>query len=188
MSAKEEIIDYYEYSEEIEKWLALKGETKYLRFAKLLTKNNIPVRWVTLKDTYRYDKRLLVNIFKYLSFFEEFLRAQIWNISKASYQSVEDCFLHKVMGEIIAIKDKISYSEFPIGALTRNKDLINYLRNCVAHNKIILESEKNGFDIKDILNAFKDCLPESYQQNFATAINNCVFGLNVPDELKITLS
>lgn len=69
MSAKEKIIDYTEHSAEIEKWLALKGETKYLRFAELLTKNGISVEWQTLKDTYRYDKRLLVNIFKYLSFF-----------------------------------------------------------------------------------------------------------------------
>lgn len=188
MSAQEKIIDYYEHSDEIEKWLALKGETKYLRFAKLLTKNNIPVRWVTLKDTYRYDKRLLVNIFKYLSFFEEFLRAQIWNISKSSYQRVEDCLLREVIEEVITIKDKISYNEFSIDALVQNKGLVNYLRNRVAHNKIILESKKSGANINNIIIAFKNCLPESYQQNFATAINNCVFGLNVPDELKITLS
>ena len=188
MSAKETIIDYSEHSEEIEKWLALKGETKYLRFAGLLVKNEIPVRWVTLKDTYRYDKRLLVNIFKYLSFFEEFLRAQIWNINKASYQRVENCHLREVMEEIITIEDKILYREFSIAALTRNKGLINYLRNCVAHNKIILESEKNSAQIKDILIAFKDCLPESYQQNFAADINKCGFGLNVPEKLKVKLS
>ena len=188
MSAKEEIIDYYEHSEEIEKWLALKGETKYLQFAKLLKKNNIPVRWVSLKDTYRYDKRLLVNIFKYLSFFEEFLRAQIWNTNKSSYRRVEEYLLRKAIKEIIFIKDKILYSEFSINALEKNSDKINYLRNRVAHNKIILESEKSGVSIKDILNAFKDCLPKSYQQNFVTDINRCWCELSVPDELKINLS
>lgn len=187
MSAKEEIIDYSEHEVEIEKWLALKGETKYLRFAELLSKNNFTVKWETLKDVYRYDKRLLVNIFKYLSFFEEFLRAQIWNISKLSYQKIENCLLLEVIDEIIAIKDKIDYGGFSVEALEENRDKINYLRNRIAHNKIILESEKIGVGIKDILKAFKVCLPESYQQNFATDINKCGCGLNVPEELKIEL-
>lgn len=185
MSAKEKIIDYTEHSAEIEKWLALKGETKYLRFAELLTKNGIPIKWKSLKDTYRYDKRLLINIFKYLSFFEEFLRAQIWNINKFSYTRVEGCFLREVIDEIINIKDRIDYNGFSIAALERSRDKINYLRNCVAHNKIILESERDGANIKDILNAFKDCLPESYQQGFASDINKCVGGLNIPSELQI---
>lgn len=185
MSARKEIIDYCEHSEEIEKWLALKGETKYLRFVELLNKNNVPVKWQILKDTYRYDKRLLVNAFKYLSFFEEFLRAQIWNINKVAYEKVEKCFLLEVINEIISIKDKINYEGFSTTALEQSKNKINLLRNCVAHNKIILETKKDGAHIKDILNAFKNCLPESYQQNFVAAINNCTFRLNVPDELEV---
>lgn len=185
MSAKEKIIDHDKHSSEIEKWLALKGETKYLRFAELLTKNGIPVKWESLRDTYRYDKRLLVNVFKYLSFFEEFLRAQIWNINKPSYKKVEKSFLSEVIDEILTIPDKIDYIGFSISALEQNKDEINYLRNRVAHNKIILESEKDGANIKAILNAFKICLPESYQQGFASDINKCVVGLNIPPELQI---
>ena len=131
MSAKEKIVDYREHSDEIEKWLALKGETKYLRFAELLNKNGVPVKWEILKDTYRYDKRLLVNVFKYLSFFEEFLRAQIWNIAKADYKKVEGCFLLDVINEIISIKDKINYEGFSTAALEQSKDNINLLRNCV---------------------------------------------------------
>lgn len=185
MSAKEKIIDYTEHSAEIEKWLALKGETKYLRFAELLTKNHIPVKWETLRDTYRYDKRLLVNIFKYLSFFEEFLRAQIWNINKLSYTRIEGCLLREVIDEIINIKDRIDYNGFSIAALEQSRDKINYLRNCVAHNKIILESERDGANLKAILNAFKNCLPESYQQGFVSDINNCLCKLNVPSKLQI---
>lgn len=185
MSAREKIIDYNENKEEIEKWLALKGETKYMRFAELLTENDIPLKWVTLKDTYRYDKRLLVNVFKYLSFFEEFLRAQIWNINKTSYKKIERSSLFEMIDEILTIKDKIDYSGFSIAALEHDRDKINCLRNRVAHNKIILESEKDGANIKDILNAFKNCLPESYQQGFASDINKCVGGLNIPSELQI---
>lgn len=185
MSAKERIIDYDKHSSEIEKWLVLKGETKYLRFAELLTKNCIPVKWESLRDTYRYDKRLLVNVFKYLSFFEEFLRAQIWNINKVTYKKVEQCFIAEIIDEILAITDKIDYIGFSIASLEQNKDKINYLRNRVAHNKIILESEKDGANIKAILNAFKNCLPESYQRGFASDINKCVVGLNIPSELQI---
>lgn len=185
MSAKEKIIDYDKHSSEIEKWLVLKGETKYLRFAELLTKNGIPIKWESLRDTYRYDKRLLINIFKYLSFFEEFLRAQIWNINKAAYKKVEKSSLSDVIDKILPIKDKIDYSGFSITALEQNKDKINCLRNRVAHNKIILESEKDCANIKAILNAFKNCLPESYQQGFASDINKCVGGLNIPSELQI---
>lgn len=185
MSAREKIIDYNEHSEEIEKWLALKGETKYLRFAELLNENGIPVKWEILKDTYRYDKRLLVNVFKYLSFFEEFLRAQIWNINKTEYEKIEQSFLCEAIDKVLTIKDKIDYKGFSTATLEQSKDKINLLRNCVAHNKIILETEKDGAHIKDILNAFKNCLPESYQQNFVAAINNCTCGLNVPDELEV---
>ena len=185
MSAKEKIIDYNAHSVEIEKWLALKGETKYLRLAELLIKNDIPVEWETLQDTYRYDKRLLVNVFKYLSFFEEFLRAQIWNINKSSYKKIEKSLLREVMDEIISIKDKIEYKGFSILALEQSQDKINCLRNRVAHNKIILESEKDGANIKDILKAFKNCLPESYQQGFTFDINKCVCELNVPSKLQI---
>lgn len=187
MSAKEKIIDYNENKAEIEKWLALKGETKYMQFAELLTENDIPVKWQTLKDTYRYDKRLLINVFKYLSFFEEFLRAQIWNINKPSYKKVEKSSLSEVIDEILTIKDKIDYSGCSIAALEQGKDKINYLRNRVAHNKIILESKKDGANIKGILIAFKDSLPESYQQGFVSDINKCVLGLNIPSKLQICI-
>ncbi|MDE5553283.1 MAG: hypothetical protein K2I67_01935 [Malacoplasma sp.] len=185
MAAREKIIDYNENSEEIEKWLALKGETKYLRFAELLMKNDIPIKWESLRDTYKYDKRLLVNIFKYLSFFEEFLRAQIWNINKSTYKKVEESLLREVIDEILSIKDKIDYMEFSVVSLEQSKDKINFLRNRVAHNRIILESEKDGANIKDILSAFKACLPESYRQGFSSDIKKCLCKLNVPSKLQI---
>ncbi len=185
MSTREEIIDYAEFKDKIDEWILLKGERKYQRFVNLLKKKDEPIKWESLKDTYRYDKRLLVNIFKYLSFFEEFLRAQIWNISKPSYTKIEKSSLAEIIDEIFTIKDRIDYSGFSIAALEQSNNKINYLRNRVAHNKIILESEKDGANIRDILIAFKSCLPESYQQGFATEINECVCKLNVPSKLQI---
>lgn len=93
--------------------------------------------------------------------------------------------MRKVIDEIINIKDRIDYNGFSIAALEQSRDKINCLRNRVAHNKIVLESEKDGANIKAILSAFKNCLPESYQQGFASDINKCVGGLNIPSELQI---
>lgn len=56
--------------------------------------------------------------------------------------------------------DLIFNEGFSITALAR----INYMRNCVAHNKIILESEKDNAHIKYIFNTSKNCLPEIYRQ------------------------
>ena len=187
MSAKEEIIDYNLHANEIEHWIALKGETKYMRFASLLKANGIDVGWNLLKDTYRYDKRLLVNIFKYLSFFEEFLRAQIWNVSKTSYKKLESEFLLKAIDEVVRLKEQIHYEGFSIELLSKNKELINHLRNCVSHNKIILECQENGCAIRELLVAFMETLPNTYRQGFASDINKCATGLDVPHSLVISL-
>ena len=127
---------------------------KVSTICRTVKQNGIPVKWETLKDTYRYDKRLLVNVFKYLSFFEEFLRAQIWNIDKADYKKLEKCFLLEVIDKISTIKDKINYNGFSTTALEQSKEKINYLRNCVAHNKIILENRKRRLTYKRHLECF----------------------------------
>ena len=187
MSANEEIIDYTTYSVEIEKWLALKGETKYMRFAGILKDCGTVIEWNTLKDTYRYDKRLLVNIFKYLSFFEEFLRAQVWNVSQVSYKKLESAYLADAIDKVITLKNKIHYLGFSIDTLAKNRDIINYLRNSISHNKIVLASNKDGKTLKDLLIAFKETLPESYQKGFASDINDCASKLNIPSCLIIEL-
>ncbi|MCH5151736.1 MAG: hypothetical protein J1F65_03660 [Clostridiales bacterium] len=187
MSAKEEIIDYNLHANEIEYWIALKGETKYMRFASLLKANGIAVEWNVLKDTYRYDKRLIVNIFKYLSFFEEFLRAQIWNVSKTSYKKLEGEFLSKAIDEVVRLKEQIHYKGFSVELLSKNKELINHLRNCVSHNKIILESQKDECNINEILVAFMQTLPKAYQYGFASDIKKCSKGLNIPSCFVIEL-
>lgn len=136
---------------------------------------------------FRYDKRLLINCFKYLSFYEEFLRAQIWNISQVNYKKLEDKYLLVVIEEIINLEDKIKYKRFNLQCLKENKTYINYLRNRVMHNKIILNSIKEKKDIREILTTFKDCLPETYKNGFTSDINNCCKGLNLDEKLIIKL-
>ena len=45
MSYKDEIIDYNLHQEDIDKWISLKGEQKYMRFVALLKQNNVDVKW-----------------------------------------------------------------------------------------------------------------------------------------------
>lgn len=129
----------------------------------------------------------MINCFKYLSFYEEFLRAQIWNISQVNYKKLEDKYLLVVIEEIINLEDKIKYKRFNLQCLKENKTYINYLRNRVMHNKIILNSIKEKKDIREILTTFKDCLPETYKNGFTSDINNCCKGLNLDEKLIIKL-
>lgn len=178
MSYKEEIIDYEDNKDEIEKWLALKGETKYMKFADLLKAHSLPLYWVSLRDIYRYDKRLLVNVFKYLSFFEEFLRAQIWNNISISYKKLEDIGFNDAMLRVANNTD-IQYDDFDANILMQNKDDIYYVRNRVCHNKIMLTSNRGGKDIKQLLALLANTLPVSHKKGFSYDINKCTCGLYV---------
>lgn len=182
-----EIINYNEFKQDIDHWIALKGEKKYLEFVNLLKGNDEEVYWEKVRDTYRYDKRLLVNIFKYLSFFEEFLRAQVWNVTKADYKQLENEYLLNIIEKIIELQDRIAYQEFSIENLKSSKAQINYLRNRVSHNKIILTSKCKDADLKAILISFKSALPHSYQQGFVYHINQCAKDLKIPEKLKIVI-
>lgn len=188
MFKKEEIIDYNEHSLEIERWVELKGEQKYLEFIKLLKGNRINVKWDVLKDTYRYDKRLLINIFKYLSFYEEFLRAQLWNSdSKNSYKSLEKLYFKGIADKIT--NQGISLNKFKIEDkyFNENIDYVNFLRNRVSHNKIILTSDCKGKNVGDILHIFYNFLPCDYRSGYKSDINACVNNLNVQKALMIRL-
>lgn len=186
MSYKKEIIDYEDNKDEIEKWLALKGETKYMKFADLLKAHNIPLYWVSLRDTYRYDKRLLVNVFKYLSFFEEFLRAQIWNNTSISYKKLEGIGFNDAMSKVANNTD-IQYDGFDVKTLMQNKDDIYYVRNRVCHNKIMLTSNSGGKDIKQLLSLLANTLPASHRSGFVDSINNCSHELQIDETFIVNI-
>ena len=186
MFKKDEITDYNEHSSEIERWVELKGEQKYLEFIKLLKGNRINVEWDVLKDTYRYDKRLLITIFKYLSFYEEFLRAQLWNSDRTkSYKSLEKLYLTDIADKITT--QGISLNKFKIEDRCFNENIgyVNFLRNRVSHNKIILTSNSKGKNLVDILHIFYNCLPSDYRMGLKHDINACVDKLNLPKEIQV---
>lgn len=139
MSYKDEIIDYNLHQEEINKWIMLKGEQKYMRFVALLKQNNVNVKWNTFIDT------------------------------------------------AIELKDNIYYKNFSFDNLNANKELLIELRNRVSHNKIILESAKNGCNINQMLVAFKNTLPLTYQNGFVKDINACIIDLKIPRQLTMNI-
>ena len=187
MQIEKEIIDYQDHKKEIDKWISLKGEKKYLEFIKVFKEKDIPITWKKLDDTFRYDKRLLINLFKYLSFFEDYLRAIVWNYSNKTYKKIEDSYLKEVIDEVLSIADSLDIKGFDINKLKENKPYINELRNRVSHNKIIINSGIDGKDYKEMIEAFKETLPVDYQAGIIKEINNCSKGLLIDGSLAINL-
>lgn len=183
---KERIIDYDVNKEEAEKWLNLKGIAKYEEFANILDKNNIEITWKNIDDLVRHDKRLLINIFKYLSFYEDYLRALIWNISKVDYNRLESSYLKEVI-ETILKEEKSLNTDIDFDSLKNGKNAINSLRNRVSHNKIILDFNLDGLNLKQALIYLKNVLPRNYQNGFIKDINSCCKGLTISENIKIYL-
>lgn len=187
MQIEKEIIDYQDHKKEIDKWVSLKGEKKYLEFVKVFKEKDITITWKKLDDTFRYDKRLLINLFKYLSFFEDYLRAIVWNYSSLTYKKLEKSFLIDVIEEAINTIGTLSIKGFDLELLKINKDYFNYLRNRVSHNKIIIDSEYNGKGYKELIKIFGKTLPGDYQKGFTKDINSCSNGLVLDEKLVVAL-
>ena len=187
MQIEKEIIDYQDHKKEIDKWVSLKGEKKYLEFIKMFKEKDITITWKKLDDTFRYDKRLLINLFKYLSFFEDYLRAIVWNYSSLTYKKLEKSFLIDVIEEAINTIGTLSIKGFDLELLKINKDYINYLRNRVSHNKIIIDSEYNGKGYKELIKIFGETLPGDYQKGFTNDINSCSNVLVLDEKLVVAL-
>ena len=91
------------------------------------------------------------------------------------------------MDEVLSIADSLDIKGFDINKLKENKPYINELRNSVSHNKIIINSEIDGKDYKEMIKAFKETLPVDYQAGFIKDINNCSKGLLIDNSLAIVL-
>lgn len=186
MSIRKRIIDYSRNEEEIEKWLRVKGEEKYSQFANMLHDIEIPLTWENISDLYRYDKRLLFNSFKYLSFFEEYARAIIVRNSENPMECYDYIHSNGTFGQLdkqlLAIDKNMLEQYFDSVALIDGLQSVNVLRRAVAHNKIIINE-----DCKDIFPIFCSLLPSDYRQGFKKDINSCDNKLCVPDKFQIKL-
>ncbi|WP_412031691.1 hypothetical protein [Metamycoplasma buccale] len=177
------ILDRNSHKDEIQEFIELKGESKLNEFVEILKTNNELCSWKYVLDLYRYDKRLLINIFKYLSFFEEFL------ISQLKLENYKKCkmSMKSIMEEIINNKTIIEYNDFDNIFFKNNYEALNKLRNNVCHNKIIINVTYKNQNINKILEIFKNILPQNYRKGFVSDINKCKKGLNLPDSLVVKI-
>ena len=168
---KEFISDYDDNRADIEKWFSIKCPQKYRCFSELLKSNGEEPTWCRIKDLYRYDKRLIFNSFRYISFLEEYLRAIVVRSeenTEESYEKWQEKYLSDLMGPVSAIMG------FEYG-----KDVykVKELRNCISHNRIVLE-----LDFKDIFDSLMRCLPEAYCNGFIKDTTTAAKGLEVSEK------
>ena len=171
LSGKEFISDYDENSEDIERWFSIKCPQKYRRFAELLESNGEESTWCRVKDLYRYDKRLIFNSFRYISFLEEYLRAIVVR-SEGDTEESYDIWQEKYLYDLIRPVSTILGPEY-------GKELskVKELRNHISHNKIVLE-----LDFKDIFDSLLRCLPDAYRDGFVKDITTAAKGLEVSEK------
>ena len=187
MLIENRIIDYAINKNAIDKWLAIKGEQKYLQFVDILEKKGVPCTWNNLDNLCRYDKRLLINVFKYMSFFEDYVRALVWNVLGINYKKLEKAYLLETINMLEKNKEKFLYLDGSIKIIIDNKDYINELRNHISHNKIMLLCNKDGKELNELLYLFKEALLEVYQEGFTKDINSCANGLGINEKIAILL-
>ena len=178
MKIESEIIDYQENKKEVDKWISVKGEIKYLEFVKILKNSNIDCTWENVSHLYKYDKRLQINLFKYMSFFEEYIRAKLWNNGKFNkYREIN----RKYMGGLIddLCDDKILLQHNFNNINKAQLENIREIRNTISHNDIVIKCNKENNDYKELINDFYIALPQEYKRGFKKDINNCVKRLNL---------
>lgn len=160
-----------------EKAIKSKGVEKHILIKdKLLTWNeNESIEYAKVASTYRYDKRIRIVLFKYISYLEEFYRAVIldnyinrvnqkfWvnelqSKLKEYNRNLNDALEHIDFSSLLIQcqklpKQKQEFCLFPKGKyLKENSIALKELRNAVMHNKFLLiyrgfeECYVNGVD------------------------------------------
>ena len=182
LTGKEFISDYEENKEDIGKWFSIKCPEKYQRFAELLESNGEDPTWKRIVDLYRYDKRLIFNCFRYLSFLEEYLRAIVVRNEgeEGSYDKWQEKYLKDLERELM----RMHKEGIQVDNQNLEKDIHNVreLRNTVSHNKIVLEEP-----FREYLESLIRMLPEEYQENCREDLIDCSKNLEISEHWKLDL-
>lgn len=183
MSLKNSIIDYLENEEDIKHWVKLKGEYRYNEIVKWMQTNKIECTWENVTNYTKYDKRLLINSFKYIVFLEELMKSEIFH--KYNDNKIIGYEFNKTITNYLSIDDLKGYDNMNIELLNEEQKSINSFRNAVVHNKRLLGRAFNGKTLEETLNIFKEILPNSYRQGFIKDINSCFTNLVEVNYIKI---
>ena len=178
MSLEEEIVDYKENIEDILHWTTIKGEYRYCSIIEFLRSKGIECNWKNVTNYMRYDKRILVNSFKYIVLLEEVFKSFVCKYSKYSREEILGFSFKRAINEYINLGTKGNYDGIDVKSLRNNKENIIDFRNSVAHNKMLLnrtfEKDKS---LEETLRIYCEALPKSYRLGFKSDINKSVRGL-----------
>ena len=175
---REFISDYEDNKEEIERWFSIKCEQKYRQFAALLESKGEETTWINIRDLYRYDKRLIFNCFRYISFLEEYLRASIVRNAEdkeGEYRELQEVNLNHLINPVIGLYIEGKF-EFEGKDLRESLKMVKKLRNCISHNRIVLET-----DYESEINALRDLLPLEHSDKFEKTIKGSRDKLSVSE-------
>lgn len=173
MKLENEIIDYDESKKDILHWTKLKGEYRYFSIIEFLKGKNIKCTWNNVTNYIKYDKRILINSFKYIVFLEELYKSFIIQYSDIEQDKLLKLDFSVTLDKYLSLKDKANYDGIDLELLKKEKRTINAYRNQVVHNKIILCDKYEGKELEETLKIFIRILPISYRNGFIEDINKC---------------
>lgn len=177
MSIEKEIVDYKENKKDVQHWVKLKGEFRYEKIINFLKSKDIKCTWENISNYIRYDKRILINSFKYIVFLEELYKSLIFEYKKIDKEELLTFRFNKSLDEYLSIGDKANYDDIDLVIISKYKNPVIYFRNAIAHNKILLGSTFDDLNLEDVLKIFIKILPKSYRHGFVKDINECAYGL-----------
>ena len=187
MLLETEIVDYAENKNDIQHWVKLKGEFRYEKIIDFLKSKDIECTWGNVTNYIRYDKRILINSFKYIVFLEEFYKSLICEYKKVEQNNLIIYDFKKSLKEYLSLGNKANYDGIDLEMLKTSKKAVVDFRNTIAHNKILLGHIFIDKSLEEILDTFIKILPASYRQGFITDINDCARDL-IGNYWKIVLS
>lgn len=196
---KEEFYNLIEISEEekvrADMFIVSKGLTKHVLIMNKLEKwTSDKIKYTEIASTYRYDKRIRLTLFKYISYLEEYYRAvildayvnsteqQFWNScvkgNLKKYkddlnQALEHLDFGSLLSQVQLLPDSISkLCQLHHNRQKRNFNALKVLRNAVMHNKFLL-----------LYRGFAECYIEGVDNNKSASLKANV--LNLIDFLPI---
>lgn len=175
MSLEDKIVDYAINKADVEHRVSLKGEYRYEAIISFLESQNIECTWKNVTYYIKYDKRILINSFKYIVFLEEMYKSFIYKFNsklKGSKMNFQQAYY-----EYIKLGEKAIFDGVDLNLMKNYKKSIKDYRNKVVHNNILINQKFNGFSLEEVLHQFVEILPNSYREGFVKDINSCSKGL-----------
>ncbi len=179
MMLKNSIVDYNLNEADIKHWVELKGEFRYLVIIDVMKEKGIPTTWENVTNCVKYDKRLLINIFKYIVFLEEYYKSKLFEIKKIEKDKLILYEFSKTVREFLKIRNVNVFDNMDLNILSSEVDSIIDFRNSVVHNKILIGQTFKGKPLQEMLDIYSKILPESYREGYLNDVIKCDNNLNI---------